>query len=262
MSYEQIKAEKRDDVLLLTLNRPERLNAWTPRMSAELSEAISGANDDAAIGSIVVTGEGRGFCSGADIKDAFQSQLEGPSAEAAPAEPRREVDWVTLVRSSKPMVAAVNGPSIGVGLTMILPFDYLIASDRARLSCRFVKMGLVPELASSHFLPQRLGLGVASDLMLSGRMVEAEEAQRLGLVDEVVPHEALLETALAKAKSFAANPDPQLRMIKELITRNAGETDLALVQKREGQKLAIAYQSPEHKEAVQAFLQKREPKFR
>ena len=169
---------------------------------------------------------------------------------------------MTLVRSSKPMIAAVNGPAVGIGLTLILSFDYLIASEKARLSCRFIKMGLVPELASSHFLPQRVGFGRASELMLSGRMVEAAEAASFGLVDEVVPHESLLDAAFEKAKSFAVNPDLQLRMIKELITQNSDETDLALVQRREAAKLGIAYRSPEHKEAVQAFLEKREPKFR
>ncbi len=262
MSYQQIKSETRDEVVLLTLNRPKRLNAWTARMSAELGDAIEAANDDPAVGAIVVTGEGRGFCAGADIQDTFQAQLEGSGSDSAEAAPPRSVDWVTLVRSSKPMIAAVNGPAVGIGLTLILSFDYLIASEKARLSCRFIKMGLVPELASSHFLPQRVGFGRASELMLSGRMVEAAEAASFGLVDEVVPHERLLDAAFAKAKSFAGNPDLQLRMIKELITQNSDETDLAEVQRREAAKLALAYRSPEHKEAVQAFLQKREPKFR
>jgi len=259
MDLEQIKSETRGEVVLLTLNRPERLNAWTARMSAELCEAIEAANDDPAVGAVVVTGEGRGFCAGADIQATFQSQLEG--ARPTEPEPRRTVDWVTLVRSSKPLIAAINGPAVGVGLTMILSFDYLMASDSARLSCRFIKMGLVPELASSHFLPQRVGFGRASELMLSGRMVGAEEAEKLGLVDEVVPGDRLVDAALDRARSFSAHPDLQLRMIKELITQNADETDLALVQRREIEKLGIAYKSPEHKEAVQAFLEKREPRF-
>ena len=260
MGYEQIKCETRGEVVLLTLNRPERLNAWTPRMSSELCEAIEAANDDPAVGAIVVTGEGRGFCAGADIQNTFQSQLEG--SRSRESEPRRSVDWVTLVRASKPLIAAINGPAVGVGLTMILSFDYLMVSDTARLSCRFIKMGLVPELASSHFLPQRVGFGRASELMLSGRMVGADEAAKLGLVDEIVAGDRLVEAAIEKARSFSANPDLQLRMIKELITQNCDETDLALVQQREVDKLAIAYKSPEHKEAVQAFLEKREPRFR
>ena len=260
MDYQQIDCETRGEVVLLTLNRPDRLNAWTARMSAELCDAIEAANRDPAVGAIVVTGRGRGFCAGADIKDTFQSQLEGSGSSESARE--RPVDWVTLVRSSKPLIAAINGAAVGVGLTMILSFDYLIASDKARLSCRFIKMGLVPELASSHFLPQRVGFGRASELMLSGRLVGADEAAKLGLVDEVVPHDGLLDAALDKARSFSANPDLQLRMIKELITQNSDETDLALVQRRETDKLAIAYKSPEHKEAVQAFLEKREPSFR
>jgi 2-(1,2-epoxy-1,2-dihydrophenyl)acetyl-CoA isomerase len=259
MSYEQIRAEARDEILLLTLDRPDRLNAWTRRMSTELTEAIVAANDDPAVGAIVLTGEGRGFCAGADIEETFKAQLDGDSGSQRPERP---VDWVALVRESKPLLAAVNGASVGVGLTMILPFDYLVASERAKLSCRFIKMGLVPELASSHYLPQRVGFGRASELMLSGRMVEGPEAGEIGLVDEVVPHERLLDATLERARSFAANPDLQLRMIKQLITRNASETDIGAVQKREIEQLQIAYRSPEHKEAVEAFLQKRPAKFR
>lgn len=260
MEYQQIKAEARDEITLLTLNRPDRLNAWTRRMSAELVDAIGTANDDPSVGAIVVTGEGRGFCAGADIAETFKTQLDGAEPSRAPE--GRTVDWVALVRASKPLVAAVNGASVGVGLTMILPFDYLVASDRARMSCRFIKMGLVPELASSHFLPQRVGFGRASELMLSGRMVDGPEAAQIGLADEVVPHEQLLDAALERARSFAANPDPQLRMIKQLITQNSAETDISEVQRREVAQLEIAYRSPEHKEAVEAFLQKRTPKFR
>lgn len=260
MTYEQIRAEPRDGILLLTLNRPDRLNAWTRRMSAELVDAIQAANDDPALGAIVVTGEGRGFCAGADIRDTFQSQLDQEGSE--PREPGRAVDWVTLVRASKPLVAAINGASVGVGLTMILPFDYLVASERAKLSCRFIKMGLVPELASSHFLPWRVGFGRASELMLSGRMVEGPEAAAIGLADECVPHETVVDAALERAASFASNPPPQLRMIKQLLTQNAADPDLARVQRRELEQLEIAYRSPEHKEAVEAFLQKRPPRFR
>lgn len=267
MTYEQIIAEQRDNVLLLTLNRPERLNAYTPKMMAELSDAITKANEDASIGAIVVTGAGRGFCAGADIGGEFAAKLdtrdEAPKAAATPAQDseRRGTDWVGLVRSSKPMVAAINGPAIGVGLTMVLPFDLLIAAEGAKLSCRFVKMGLVPELASSHFLVARCGFGNASYLALSGATLPAEEGQRLGLVDRVVPADQVLDTALEVAKEFAANPSPQLRMIKELLTQNGSDADFTAVQRREITALEQAYRTPEHREAVQAFLEKRPPNF-
>jgi len=147
--YEQILREQRDEVVLLTLNRPDKLNAWTPQMSAELTDAIEAADADTSVGAVVVTGAGRGFCAGADISAVFNAQIEGDSSASAPARPARARDWIELIRSTKPIVAAVNGPSIGVGLTMILPFDRIVVAESAKLSVRFVKMGLVPELASS-----------------------------------------------------------------------------------------------------------------
>ena len=263
MAHEQILAERRDDVLLLTLNRPEKLNAWTRTMMAELAAEITAANDDPAIGAIVVTGAGRGFCAGADISGQFAKNLaDTGDAPASPRETEPLVDWVGLCRSSKPIVGAINGACIGVGLTMVLPFDVLIAAEGAKLSARFVKMGLVPELASSHFLVTRCGFGNASYLALSGVTLPAEEGQKLGLVDRVVAPEKLLDEAMAVATELGANPSPQLRMIKELLTQNAAETDLALVQRREGAALAQAYRTPEHHEAVRAFLEKRAPTFR
>ena len=260
-AYEQILVEQRDDVVVLTLNRPDRLNAWTPRMSVELTQAIGAANDDDSVGAVVVTGAGRGFCAGADIGGEFARNLD-----EAPAPREREErpagGWVRLCRESKPLVAAINGPAIGVGLTMLLPFDQLLAAEGAKLSVRFIKMGLVPELASSHFLTARCGFGAASWLALSGATVLAEEAKELGLVDRVTEPEALLETAMAMANELAGNPPTQLRQIKALLSANSGETDLAAVQRREMEALNAAYKTPEHAEAVAAFLERRPPKFR
>jgi enoyl-CoA hydratase/carnithine racemase len=142
-------------------------------MSAELVDAITKANDDDSVGAVVVTGAGRGFCAGADIGGQFAARLDDqPANDTPPAEAPR-VDWVQFCRDSKPLVAAINGPCIGVGLTMVLPFDQLVAADSAKLSARFVKMGLVPELASSHFLVARCGWGAASWLALSGTTILA-----------------------------------------------------------------------------------------
>lgn len=261
MDYEQILREQRDEVVVLTLNRPEKLNAWTPRMSAELTDAIEAADADASVGAVVVTGAGRGFCAGADISAVFDAQISGEDKPAS-ATPTRARDWIELIRSTKPIVAAVNGPSIGVGLTMILPFDRIVVAESAKLSVRFVKMGLVPELASSSFLPQRCGLGAASDLMLSGRTVLGPEAVALGLADEVVADDAVLDTAIERARAYAENPTPQLRWIKQLLSQNANETDTRVVQQREVAMLQEAYASAEHKEAVAAFMEKRKAVFR
>jgi enoyl-CoA hydratase/carnithine racemase len=270
MAYDEILYERRGDVALVTLNRPDKLNAWTRHMHGELTDAVQTANGDPAVGAIVFTGAGRGFCAGADIGGQFQARIDSTKQTgeraggqaASRREPEAAVDWVQLVRSSKPMVAALNGAAIGVGLTLTLPMDQLIAAEDAKLSARFVKMGLVPELASSHFLVQRCGWGVASDLALSGRMVSGAEAAAVGLVDVAVPAGEVLERALTVAGEYAANPDPQLRMIKELLTRNGAGVDLDAVQKAELAALHRAYETPEHHEAVAAFLEKRAPRFR
>ena len=259
MDYEQLLCERRDDVLVLSLNRPAKLNAWTPRMMIELGHAIAKADEDPAVGALVLTGSGRGFCAGADIEAVFQAQLEGDTDAAQPGGDR---DWIDLIRSTKPIVAAVNGPCIGVGLTMILPFDRIVVAESAKLALGFIKMGLVPELASSVFLPLRCGIGAASDLMISGRQILGPEAAALGLADECVPDEEVLDAALARARSYAASPTPQVRWIKQLLTQNANDTDVIAVQRREAAALANAYATPEHKEAVAAFREKRPPVFR
>ena len=266
MQYEQITVGRDGPIALITMNRPDKLNAWTPRMAEEQARAVHEANIDPSIGAIVLTGAGRGFCAGADMADTFKSRIDGvdPGNDTAggvggmPA----GLDWVALVRNSKPIVCAVNGAAVGIGVTMCLPADQIIASTAAKFGMGFIKMGLVPELASTRFLAARVGFGRASDLFLSGRIVSGSEAFELGLADRLCAPEELLTTALAVAQSYAANADLQLRMTKQLITNNAVENDFHLIQHREQTMLAECWKSPEHKEAVAAFLEKRPPVFR
>jgi enoyl-CoA hydratase/carnithine racemase len=258
MAYEQIRYEEEGAVATLTLSRPERLNAWTYQMSSELVDAIERVNADTSLGAIVITGEGRGFCAGADIGDTFQSQIDGEKPDRRGS---GTSDWVSLLRRSKPIIAAVNGASVGVGATMILPCDIIMAGRSARFGMAFVRMGVVPELASSHYLVQRMGIGRASEMCLTGRLYPAAEAFEMGLVDRLVDDEQLLPAAHELAATIAANPSPQLRWVKELLTENGSETDLALVQQREMTLLQQAYATPEHKEAVAAFLEKRTPDY-
>ena len=249
-----ILVEAAEAVTVITLNRPQRLNAWTDEMSGELYDAISASNEDSKIGAIVITGAGRGFCAGADIKDNFQARIDGKQRK-----PRG--DWIELVRSSKPLIAAVNGACVGVGATMILPMDIIIASTQAKFAMAFVKMGVTPELASSHFLPKRIGWGKAHEMCLTGRLYSGEEAFQMGLADQLVEHDQLLNKAMELAELIAANPSPHLRWVKQLLTANATEADIAEVHKREGIVLRQAYESVEHKEAVAAFIEKRTPIF-
>jgi enoyl-CoA hydratase/carnithine racemase len=163
---------------------------------------------------------------------------------------------VALVRESKPMLAAVNGAAVGIGMTMILPFDVIVASDRAKFGMLFIKVGLVPELASSHLLVQRIGFGRASEMCLTGRLYDGAEAHRIGLADRLAAADELVEETLALAAEIAANPQPQLRMIKRLLTDNAVESDLQLVQRREHELIRECWRSPEHHQAVDEFLAK------
>lgn len=257
MPYETITYDRREGVSLITLNRPDRLNAWTPKMASEQADAIGTANADEGVGAIVMTGAGRAFCAGADMDDTFKSRLDGidPAGDGQrsggmPA----GVDWVALARDSKPLIAAVNGAAVGIGMTMILPFDLVVASEQARFGMLFIKVGLVPELASSRLLAQRVGFGRASDMCLTGRLCDGAEAYRIGLADRLVLEDELLEVALGLAEEIASNPRPQQRMIKRLLTQNAVEPSLRVVQEREHELMRECWRSPEHRKAVEAFL--------
>jgi enoyl-CoA hydratase/carnithine racemase len=259
VSYETITYERRGAVGLITLNRPDRLNAWTPQMASEQAHAIRTANQDDQVGALVMTGAGRGFCAGADMRDTFGKRLDGndPAGDGGQSGGMPpDVDWIGLVRESKPLIAAVNGAAVGIGTTMILPFDVIVASERAKFGMLFIKVGLVPELASTRLLAQRVGVGRAGEMCLSGALYDGAEAYRMGLADRVAAPEELLDTALDLADRIAANPAPQLRMIKRLLTENALETDLRLVQQREHELIRECWRSPEHHQAVEAFLAK------
>ena len=258
--YDTILTSLRDGVMTITMNRPERLNAWTYQMGAELQRAIERGNDDANVDVFVLTGAGRGFCAGADIKDLFKNQADAGD-DGNNERPAR--DWVGLVREAKPIIAAVNGAAVGVGLTQILPCDYIMASPDAKFSARFVKMGVVPELASSYYLVARAGFGLANRMMLTGETLDAAEAQRIGLVDELVAEvDGLLPRAIELAKQIGENPPGALSSVKKLVTANMAEPDVKEVQRREMTALAEAYKSPEHHEAIAAFIEKRPPNFK
>ena len=173
VSYDTIRSDLGAPITRITLDRPDKLNAWTPHMAEELGDAIGAANRDPAVGAIVLTGAGRGFCAGADMDEVFQTRIDGsdPGHDTAGGSGGMPagLDWVRLLRESKPIVAAVHGAAVGIGLTMILPADVIVATRDAKIATGFIKVGLVPELASTHFLVQRVGWGHASELCLTGR---------------------------------------------------------------------------------------------
>ena len=261
MTYEQILTETIGRVGVIRLNRPEKLNAWTDQMASEMATQIEAWNADDGVGAIVIAGEGRAFCAGADLQGFNQRLADDPEAQNRDRGMRVGTNWTRLIRESKPVIAAIHGYAVGVGLTMALPCDVRYAAEDTRLSIRFVRVGLVPELGSTRLLAQLVGLGHATDICLSGRMVPADEAYRIGLVSAVVPKEDLFATALAKAEEYANNPTAVVRKIKTLLNDNVTEPNLDRVMEREGARDRESRRLPSHEEAVTAFLEKRAPVF-
>src|SRR6266705_1849939 len=208
MSYTEILLEVSEGVALVTLNRPERLNAYTPTMGHELAEAFAACDADDAVRAIVVTGAGRGFCAGADLarggasfdRDAAAEYERGTPADEPWRKPRRAVAaWDVR----KPIIAAINGAAVGVGATLPMQWDIRIAAESARIGFVFVRRGVVPEALSTWTLPRLVGMSRAAELLLTGRMLSAREALEFGLVSRVVPDPELLPTARAMAAEIA-----------------------------------------------------------
>jgi 2-(1,2-epoxy-1,2-dihydrophenyl)acetyl-CoA isomerase len=247
--------EKRGRVGIITLNRPERLNAWSQEMARLVREHIEDCNSDESIGAIVLTGAGRGFCSGADLQRPRTEGGERPR-------PRVEQDSLTeFLQRSKPLIAAINGAAVGVGFTLPLACDIRIASENARVSMRFVRIGLTPELGSTQILPQVAGLANAAEMMFTGRIYNAQEALRLGVVNKVVPHESLLDEAIALADEIAFNPATHVRWAKRMLHANAVNDNIRSVLQSEDEIFGQAARSAAFAEAGRAFLEKRDPQF-
>lgn len=261
--YECIRTEVQGRVGIITLNRPEKLNALSAKMSEELRAAVLAFDGDDEIGAILLTGAGRGFCSGADVTGwgrALESEPD-PGRRMEQAAAQASETWTDLWARVKPTVAAVNGDAIGAGLTIILGCDYRIAAEQARLSMRFAAMGVMPELESTRLLPHIIGLSRALDVMLTGELIPAPRAAELGIVNEVVPRERLMERALEKANQYARLHPETTRAVKQLVWANVFESDTAAVKRRERLAFAAAQRRASHREAVRAFLEKREPDF-
>ena len=261
--YEHILYEQRGQIALVTLNRPKKLNAWTPTMELEFLDAVNRTARDRAVSVLVVTGAGRGFCAGADIgrwsDDLATREKRAPTSSLLAQDGSPEVP-IALSRG-KPTIAAINGPSIGIGLTMPLACDIRVASERASFSARFVKIGLTPECGSTRYLPLVAGFGNALYLALTGRIIEAAEAKERGLVDRVVPHESLMDEAMALAEEIASNPPDAVWKAKRLLHENAVEGDLRRVVTQEVYSIREMRSLPDHAEAVMAFVEKRAPRF-
>lgn len=258
MAYETILSEVRGRVGLLTMNRPDRLNAMSPEMDRDIRAQIAAWNADDAVGAIVWTGAGRGFCAGADI-GRFEARRDGqPPDEMIPTP---EDSWHEMIKASKPVIAAINGVAVGEGLTRTLPCDVRVAAESARLSFRFVRVGLTPEFASTHYAPHLIGLGKTLEYMLRGNLIPAGEALDAGLVGYVHPDGEMLDAALALAAEIAENPVWQMAQVKALVHQNYLERDVDRALTDEGAIFRKAQGTDAHREALTAFREKRQPRF-
>lgn len=265
LSYSYIIYETQDRVAVITLNRPEKLNAWTSAMAVEIGDALRRANEDDDVGAIVVTGAGRAFCAGADVIEEFKHRADAQDAGTLREQAERGaagglIDLQEPLRYGKPSIAAINGYGVGVGLTFPLNCDIRIASENARLNTMFLRVGIVPEFGSSYLLPRIVGLAKACELVYMPRFVEAQEALEMGLVNKVVPADRLMPEALEMARTIAKGPPFALRKAKELLYRNL-DSNQAEAAMRELQSLAQCVATAEHREGIRAFVEKREPDF-
>ena len=206
-------------IATLTLNRPEKLNAYTTEMGDEVTAALRAWRDDAAVRAVIITGAGRGFCAGVDLEH-LRAHQAGQNASAGPR--LGEEDFLKklpleMAEYPKPLIAAVNGVAIGVGVTMILPCDIRIAAETAKLGLAFVKLGILPGLGSTHLLPRIVGRAKALELVMSARTLGATEAAECGLVNKVVPAEKLMAEARELAALIAANPSAAVAAAKAAI---------------------------------------------
>lgn len=267
MAYETILYEVDGPVLTVTLNRPEKLNAYTAVMGAELQQAFQRADADDDVRVVIVTGSGRGFCAGADISggaNAFDTKAEGSVAFAAPNAPRQTGGGFVgaIMGCKKPSIAAINGAAVGVGATLTLPMDIRIAAEGAKIGFIFARRGLVPEAGSAWFLPQLVGLPTALKWCLTGSLLTAAEAKDGGLLAEVVAPDQLLARARAIALEIADNTAPvSIALARQMLWKFAGEDSPEGALSVDGHLSMVLGAGPDVKEGVAAFLEKRPPRF-
>jgi len=262
MVYEQILHEVVDGVLTITLHRPEKLNAFTPTMMRELIDAFDRADADDAVRAVIVTGAGRAFCAGADLsggggtfdntaRDTLETHRDGGGLVA-----------LRIFESKKPIIAAINGPAVGVGITMTLPMDVRLASTAARMGFVFARRGIVPEACSSWFLPRVVGISRATEWVYTGRIFSAEEALAGGLVSRIVPPADLLATARGLAREIADNTSAvSVALSRQLLWRMLGADHPMEAHKVDSRAIYWMGSSADAREGVAAFLEKRPARF-
>ena len=264
MSYQEILYDVTGGVLTITLNRPEKLNAFTRTMRTEMIDALDRADADDDVRTIIVTGAGRGFCAGADLSsggDTFNAEARADRADGL----NRDGGGLLTLRifeCKKPIIAAINGPAVGVGVTMTLPMDIRLAADVARFGFVFARRGIVPEACSSYFLPRVVGISQALEWTYSGRVFDAAEALAGGLVRSVHPKDELLGAARAIAHDIAAETSAvSVAMIRQMMWKMLGADHPMEAHKIDSRGIYHLGRSADAKEGVESFLEKRAAVF-
>lgn len=261
MSYQCLIYDEQEGIATLTMNRPERLNALGDTLRQDLHDAIVRASAAPAIRVIILTGAGRGFCSGGDVKAMNEAKESGQSqALLDKIAPSRDQTILAMRDAPKPIIAAVNGPAAGAGMNLALACDIRIASTTARFGETFVKRGLHVDWGGTYFLPRLVGMAKACELIFTGEMIEAQEALKLGLVSSVVTPEALMPTVQELARKIAAGPPIAIRLAKRALYRSQ-DSDLRSALEFETYAQNICRDTEDAREGIRAFVDKRAPSF-
>ncbi len=269
-NFETIQLGIADGVATLTLNRPERMNAFTVTVAREMIAAFDATDGDDDVRVVIVTGAGRGFCAGADLAGGgatFDYEKRAAARGGAPFNPDTERDNGGLVglriyQSLKPVIAAVNGPAVGVGATMLLPMDIRLASENAKIGFVFARRGIVPETLSSYFLPRLVGVSTALEWSMTGRVFSAAEAHQRGLVRSLHAPEDLLPAAHALAREIADNCAPvSVTLARRMMLEMLGANHPMEAHRLESRLMVARGASGDAKEGVSSFLEKRAAKF-
>jgi 2-(1,2-epoxy-1,2-dihydrophenyl)acetyl-CoA isomerase len=266
MSYELIKIEISDEIATLTLNRPQKLNALNPQILRDMANALKELNEDDGVKALILTGAGRGFCTGADLSEEVKATDKNQPglSRAEKTGPFVSLGWgiQQMARFTKPIIAAVNGPAVGAGLSYAMAADIRIASEKAVFSAIFIKRGLVPDAGASYYLPRLVGVSKALELMWTGNLIDAREAERIGLVNSVVPHEELVETARQFALNLAKGPSLAIEMTKRMAYTSLRSDSVVMQMSIEDYMQEVARHTDDVREGMNAFLEKRTPQFK
>ena len=263
MEFEQITTELSDHVFTITLNRPDRLNAFTMTMLEELLAAIDRADADDEVRAVIVTGAGRGFCAGADLGRGTETfaKREHQDPDSIPRDGGGRLT-LRIFECSKPVIAAINGPAVGIGATMTLPMDVRLASESARIGFVFARRGIVPEACSSWFLPRVVGISRAMEWIATGRVFDVQEALEGGLVRSVHPAGELLEAARGLAREIADNAAPvSVALARMMMWRMLGAEHPMLAHRAESRGMYYRGSSADAAEGITSFLEKRPAQF-